>query len=90
MPLHYLRATERMHKHYLVLMRHFFVSRVLFCAIGSHSRLMEGQMAKKVTKQPPLLRIRLDPKLIAKLEKARGANSNTLTGEIVAPPGTVV
>jgi hypothetical protein len=29
------------------------------------------------------LRIRIDPKLVARLEKARGTNSNTLTGEIV-------
>jgi chromosome condensin MukBEF ATPase and DNA-binding subunit MukB len=40
-------------------------------------------MAKKAAKQPPHLRIRIDPKLIARLEKAREANSNTLTGEIV-------
>jgi predicted nuclease with TOPRIM domain len=40
-------------------------------------------MAKKATKQQPLLRIRLDPKLVARLEGAREANGNTLTGEIV-------
>jgi hypothetical protein len=40
-------------------------------------------MAKKVVKQPPHLRIRIDPKLIARLEKARGTSGNTLTGEIV-------
>jgi len=39
-------------------------------------------MAKKVAKQPALLRIRLDPKLVARLEKAREANGFTLTGEI--------
>jgi hypothetical protein len=40
-------------------------------------------MAKKEVKQHPLLRIRIDPKLIARLEKAREANETTLTGEIV-------
>jgi hypothetical protein len=44
----------------------------------------ELSMAKKVVKQAPHLRIRLDPKLIARLEKAREINGNTLTGEIVA------
>lgn len=33
-------------------------------------------------KQPPLIRIRLDPKLVARLEKAREKNGATLTGEI--------
>ena len=41
-------------------------------------------MAKKTVKQPPHLRVRIDPKLIARLEKAREANGNTLTGEIVS------
>ena len=40
-------------------------------------------MAKKAAKQPPHLRIRIEPKLISRLEKAREANGNTLTGEIV-------
>lgn len=41
-------------------------------------------MAKKVAKQAPHLRVRIDPKLIARLEKATEANGSTLTGEIVA------
>jgi hypothetical protein len=40
-------------------------------------------MAKKAAKQPPHLRLRIDPKLVTRLEKAREANGNTLTGEIV-------
>jgi hypothetical protein len=40
-------------------------------------------MAKKTVKQPPHLRVRIDPKLLARLEKARETNGNTLTGEIV-------
>jgi DNA repair exonuclease SbcCD ATPase subunit len=40
-------------------------------------------MAKKAAKQPPHLRVRIEPKLLARLEKAREANGNTLTGEIV-------
>ena len=41
-------------------------------------------MAKKVVKQAPHLRVRVDPKLVARLEKATEANGTTLTGEIVA------
>jgi DNA repair exonuclease SbcCD ATPase subunit len=41
-------------------------------------------MAKKAVKQAPHLRVRIEPKLIARLEKAREANGNTLTGEIVS------
>jgi hypothetical protein len=41
-------------------------------------------MAKKTVKQPPHLRVRIDPKLIARLEKARDGNGRTLTGEIVS------
>jgi hypothetical protein len=40
-------------------------------------------MVKKAAKRDPHQRIRFDPKLIARLEKAREANGNTLTGEIV-------
>jgi hypothetical protein len=41
-------------------------------------------MAKKAAKQqPPHLRIRIEPKLLSRLERAREANGNTLTGEIV-------
>lgn len=40
-------------------------------------------MAKKIVKQAPHLRVRLDPKLVARLEKARETNGKTLTGEIV-------
>jgi chromosome segregation ATPase len=40
-------------------------------------------MANKVAKESPHLRIRIDPKLLAKLEKAREKNGRTLTGEIV-------
>ena len=41
-------------------------------------------MAKKAAKQAPHLRVRIDPKLIARLERATEANGSTLTGEIVA------
>jgi hypothetical protein len=41
-------------------------------------------MPKKAAKQPPHLRLRVDPKLLARLEKAREANGNTLTGEIAS------
>jgi hypothetical protein len=41
-------------------------------------------MAKKAPKQPPHLRIRIDPKLVARLERAREMKGNTLTGEIVS------
>src|ERR1700761_2151817 len=40
-------------------------------------------MAKKTVKESPHLRVRMDPKLLARLEGAREANGNTLTGEIV-------
>jgi len=40
-------------------------------------------MAKKAVKQPTHLRVRVDPKLLSRLERAREANGNTLTGEIV-------
>jgi hypothetical protein len=39
-------------------------------------------MAKKQTKQLPHLRIRLEPELLAKLEKSREKEGRTLTGEI--------
>ncbi|RZN35509.1 hypothetical protein [Bradyrhizobium sp. Leo121] len=41
-------------------------------------------MAKKPPKETPHLRVRIDPKLLAKLEKSREKNDHTLTGEIVA------
>jgi hypothetical protein len=40
-------------------------------------------MAKKPLKEVPHLRVRIDPKLLAKLEKSREKNDHTLTGEIV-------
>jgi hypothetical protein len=40
-------------------------------------------MAKKPLKEAPHLRVRIDPKLLAKLEKSREKNGRTLTGEIV-------
>jgi len=40
-------------------------------------------MAKKPPKGTPHLRVRIEPKLLAKLEKARVRNGHTLTGEIV-------
>jgi predicted RNase H-like nuclease (RuvC/YqgF family) len=40
-------------------------------------------MAKKPPKETPHLRVRIEPKLLAKLEKARDRNGRTLTGEIV-------
>jgi hypothetical protein len=45
---------------------------------------MEDDMAKKAEKREPHLRIRIEPKLVARLEKARVKNGNTLTGEIVS------
>jgi hypothetical protein len=39
-------------------------------------------MAKKTKQATPHLRIRLEPELLARLEKSRAANSRTLTGEI--------
>jgi len=41
-------------------------------------------MVKKAIKESPHLRVRIEPKLLARLEKAREKNSNTLTGEIVS------
>jgi hypothetical protein len=41
-------------------------------------------MAKKPPKETRHLRVRIDPKLLAKLEKTREKNDHTLTGEIVA------
>src|ERR1700688_822222 len=41
-------------------------------------------MVKKQAKETPHLRIRIEPKLLSKLEKSREKNGNTLTGEIVA------
>jgi predicted ribosome quality control (RQC) complex YloA/Tae2 family protein len=41
-------------------------------------------MAKKPPKETPHLRVRIEPRLLAKLEKARDRNGHTLTGEIVA------
>jgi hypothetical protein len=40
-------------------------------------------MAKKRKETTPHLRIRIEPELLARLEKSRAANSRTLTGEIV-------
>jgi len=40
-------------------------------------------MAKKRKETTPHLRIRIEPELLARLEKSRTANSRTLTGEIV-------
>jgi hypothetical protein len=40
-------------------------------------------MAKKLARETPHLRIRIEPKLLAKLEKSREKNGHTLTGEIV-------
>jgi hypothetical protein len=61
----------------------FLFHSVLFDAIvPKHKRVGLHGMAKKITKQPPHLRIRIEPKLIARLEKARQANGKTLTGEI--------
>jgi len=39
-------------------------------------------MAKKAPKQPPHLRIRLEPNLLERLEKSREMHGRTLTGEI--------
>jgi acetyl/propionyl-CoA carboxylase alpha subunit len=39
-------------------------------------------MAKKANKLEPHLRVRLNGKLLARLEKARAANESTMTGEI--------
>jgi hypothetical protein len=36
------------------------------------------------TKETPHLRVRIEPKLLARLEKSREKSGNTLTGEIVA------
>jgi hypothetical protein len=41
-------------------------------------------MVKKLARETPHLRIRIVAKLLAKLEKSREKNGNTLTGEIVA------
>jgi hypothetical protein len=40
-------------------------------------------MAKKRKETTPHLRIRIEPELLARLEKSRSANNRTLTGEIV-------
>jgi hypothetical protein len=40
-------------------------------------------MAKKATKQLPHLRLRIEPKLLARLEKFREKEGRTLTGEIM-------
>jgi hypothetical protein len=40
-------------------------------------------MSKKRKQTTPHLRIRIEPELLARLEKSRAANSRTLTGEIV-------
>jgi hypothetical protein len=41
-------------------------------------------MVKKPAGETPHLRIRIEPKLLAKLEKSREKNGHTLTGEIVS------
>jgi hypothetical protein len=41
-------------------------------------------MAKKPPKETPHLRIRIESRLLSKLEKSRERHGNTLTGEIVA------
>ncbi len=41
-------------------------------------------MARKPERETPHLRVRIEPKLLAKLEKSREKNGHTLTGEIVA------
>jgi hypothetical protein len=47
-------------------------------------RLREkGDMAKKQKQATPHLRIRIEPELLARLEKSRTANNRTLTGEII-------
>ena len=40
-------------------------------------------MAKKSTHETPHLRVRIEPRLLARLEKEREKNRRTLTGEIV-------
>jgi hypothetical protein len=41
-------------------------------------------MAKKTARETSHLRVRIEPKLLARLEKSRERNGHTLTGEIVA------
>ncbi len=41
-------------------------------------------MARKPQRETPHLRVRIEPKLLAKLEKSREKDGHTLTGEIVA------
>lgn len=41
-------------------------------------------MPKKTAREMSHLRVRIEPKLLAKLEKSREKNGHTLTGEIVA------
>ena len=40
-------------------------------------------MARKSRQETPHLRVRIEPRLLARLEKARELNRRTLTGEIV-------
>ena len=40
-------------------------------------------MATKSTRETPHLRVRIEPRLLARLEKEREKNGRTLTGEIV-------
>jgi len=57
---------------------------VMSCAKRFSSQELEVvSMAKKMPRQAPHLRVRIEPKLLAKLEKSREKNAHTLTGEIV-------
>ncbi len=62
----------------------FLFLMVMSCAKRFSSQELEVvSMAKKMPRQAPHLRVRIEPKLLAKLEKSREKNAHTLTGEIV-------
>jgi hypothetical protein len=71
-------------------MQYFFVpASVLFCSGPSLFLLgclgsIKGDHQLARSTETPHLRVRIEPKLLARLEKSREKNSRTLTGEIVA------
>jgi len=71
-------------------MQYFFVpASVLFCSDPSLFLLgylgsIKGDRQLARSTETPHLRVRIEPKLLARLEKSREKNGRTLTGEIVA------
>src|SRR5258706_11423872 len=75
--------------HFLHMQFFFVPASVLFCSGASLFLLgclgsIKGDRQLARSTETPHLRVRIEPKLLARLEKSREKNGRTLTGEIVA------